>query len=268
MIIKKIIPICVCAILFCGCHPSQEEIVYDLINAENNYNLKEVDQFLTDNFMRYGTDTLNKEEYLDRLKNLKPIESKASILSIQNFDSVIKTEEQICNIVDSLLGITPYIVQKRTYRFVDNKVSSITNDSIFNYEEYQKSFEEKWASFAFWGNEKYDMENETEIANIKKYLFEYKNLPPAEKKQYKNYAHLQGTYISKDCAFYKKLIFKGKRTVTIVDAIFGFPFATSYELDEDIVKISTDQSDLLFEIEDSKTLVGEGFARGTFIKVD
>lgn len=170
MIIKKIIPICVCAILFCGCHQSKEEIVYDLINAENNYNLKEVDQFLTDNFMRYGTDTLNKEEYLDRLKNLKPIESKASILSIQNFDSVIKTEEQICNIVDSLLGITPYIVQKRT--------------------------------------------------------------------------------------------------VTIVDAIFGFPFATSYELDEDIVKISTDQSDLLFEIEDSKTLVGEGFARGTFIKVD
>ena len=67
---------------------------------------------------------------------------------------------------------------------------------------------------------------------------------------------------------YKALKFKGKRTVTIIDALWGFPFATSYELDEDLIKIKTDRSDLLFEIKDSQTLIGEGFAEGTFIKTD
>ena len=47
-----------------------------------------------------------------------------------------------------------------------------------------------------------------------------------------------------------------------------FPFSTSYELDEDIVKVRTDRGDLLFYIKDSKTLIGEGFAEGTFIRVN
>lgn len=55
-------------------------------------------------------------------------------------------------------------------------------------------------------------------------------------------------------------------SLQIIDAIFGFPFSTSYELDEDIVKVRTDRGDLLFEIKDSQTLVGEGFANGTFRK--
>jgi hypothetical protein len=70
----------------------------------------------------------------------------------------------------------------------------------------------------------------------------------------------------RDCTFYRKLIFRGKRTVTIVDAIFGFSLASSYELDEINIRIRTDKSDLLFEIKDSQTLIGEGFARGTFRK--
>ena len=51
-----------------------------------------------------------------------------------------------------------------------------------------------------------------------------------------------------------------------MDAIFEFPYATSYELDENLVKIRTDQSDLLFEIQDCQTLIGEGFAKGIFVK--
>ena len=64
------------------------------------------------------------------------------------------------------------------------------------------------------------------------------------------------------------LAFQGKRTVTIVDAIFGFPFSTSYELDEDIIKIKTDQGELLFVIKDNQTLLGEGFAKGTYRKTN
>ena len=102
---------------------------------------------------------------------------------------------------------------------------------------------------------------EDEILNVKIAVF-------LSKKEYRHYAHLQGTYVSKDCAFYRKLIFRGKKTVTIVDVIFGMSFASGYELDEDIIRVKTDKSDLLFEIKDSQTLIGEGFAKGTFRKIN
>lgn len=144
---------------------------------------------------------------------------------------------------------------------------SITVDSTLNYEDYTISLNEKYIPFAFYAKEQYGIDDEREIAtNIKKYLSEYVGLPISDRKQYKTYAHLQGTFVSRDCAFYRKLVFRGKRTVTIVDAIFGLSFASSYELDENIIRIRTDKSDLLFEIKDSQTLIGEGFARGTFRK--
>ena len=105
------------------------------------------------------------------------------------------------------------------------------------------------------------------IINIKKYLAEYRNLPVSTKKKYKTYANLQGTYVG-DNTFYRKLIFRGKNTVTIIDAIFGLPFSTSYEVDENYIRIRTDKSDLLFEIKDGKTLIGEGFATGKFTKIN
>lgn len=49
----------------------------------------------------------------------------------------------------------------------------------------------------------------------------------------------------------------------------GKDYVFSYqanERDENIIRIRTDKSDLLFEIKDSQTLIGEGFARGTFRK--
>ena len=165
------------------------------------------------------------------------------------------------------MEVTPAIIQRKTYRFVDDKLVSITVDSILNYVDYTISLNEQYIPFAFYIKDQYGIDDEREIAtNIKKYLSEYIGLPISDRKQYKTYAHLQGIFVSKDCAFYRKLIFRGKRTVTIVDAIFGFSFASSYEVDEDIVRIRTDKSDLLFEINDSQTLIGEGFAKGTFRK--
>lgn len=266
---KKIISIFACTFLLISCHQSKEGIVKDLLEAENNFQIEKLSQFLTDSFVCYGTDTLGKEAFLARLEANKLAECQISLLNIQDLDSIVKTEEQLSTIIDVPLEIAPLIVQKKTYRFSDNKLVSITFDSVLNLDEYTKSFDEKTIPFIFWVKDQYDIKDEMEIlANIKKYLPKYTNLPISEKKQYKNYAHLQGTYVSKDCTLYKKLIFKGKRTVTIIDAIFGFPFATSYELDEDLVKIRTDQSDLLFEIKDSQTLIGEGFASGTFIKAN
>ena len=264
---KKYISILVCVFIFSACQKSKQMIVEDLIEAKNCFEKEKVNQILSDNFMSYGTDTLNKEEYLSTIDTLKAFEYESSIFHIQDLDSIVKTEELVRSIVDSLLEVTPVIIQKKTYRFVDDKLASITVDSTLYYEDYIISLNEKYIPFAFYVKEQYGIDDEREIAaNIKKYLSEYVGLPISDRKQYKTYAHLQGTFVSKDCAFYRKLIFRGKRTVTIVDAIFEFSFASSYELDEDIIRIRTDKSDLLFEIKDSQTLIGEGFARGTFRK--
>ena len=264
---KKFIPILVCVFIFSACQKSKQMIVEDLIEAKNCFQKEKVNQILSDNFMFYGTDTLNKEEYLSSIDTLKAFGCQSSILQVQDLDSIVKTEERVRSIVDSLLEVTPAIIQKKTYRFVDDKLVSITVDSILNYVDYTISLNEKYIPFTFYVKEQYGIDDEREIAtNIKKYLSEYVGLPVSVRKQYKTYAHLQGTYVSRDCAFYRKLIFRGKRTVTIVDAIFGFSFASSYEVDEDIIRIRTDKSDLLFEIKDNQTLIGEGFARGTFRK--
>ena len=79
---------------------------------------------------------------------------------------------------------------------------------------------------------------------------------------------LNGTYISdSDRALYQSFTFKGNSTVVIKDGIFGFDFATSYEKDGNLICIKTDQSDLLLEIVTPDSLVGEGFAKGSFKKV-
>lgn len=237
---KKFIPVFVCVILFSACQQSKQGIVKDLLEAENSFEKEKVNQLLSDSFMFYGPETLNKDEYFSRVDSLKSIECQSTILKIQVLDSIVKTEEQERSIIDSLLEVTPAIIRYKTYRFVDDKLLSITVDSTLHFEEYYKSLNEKVVPFTFYVNDQYDIEDGKELyANIKKYLSEYVSLPTSDKKQYKHYAHLQGTYVSKDCAFYRKLIFRGKKTVTIVDAIFGMSFASGYELDEDIIRVKT-----------------------------
>ena len=271
---KKYLLLCVfsvCVVLLISCHKSKPEIVNDFIDAKNSYDTEKLSQYLTDDFMYYYDDTVSdKSEYLDKdgWDIFKTIEEKTTLLKIQDLDSIIKTEETVSHIADSLLEVNPKIVLKRTYRFSGDKLKSITVDSILNPEEYQKSYNEKYIPFAFYIQDKYDIrdENELTIEHIIKYLNEYVALPISEREEYSTYAHLQGAFTSNDCHLYKALIFRGKKTVTIIDGFFGFPFATSYEIDENYIRIRTDKSDLLFEIKDSETLIGEGFAQGTFTK--
>lgn len=69
-----------------------------------------------------------------------------------------------------------------------------------------------------------------------------------------------------ETSIYRKLVFKGKSTVVIYDKFIGIPFPTSYVIDEDYIRITTDKSDLLLRIKDNKTLEGEGWAKGVFKK--
>ena len=268
---KRGILLLVCAVLFSSCHKSKTDIVTGFIKVLNSHNEEEISGLLTDDFTYYwnDTETLSKNDFLTYVNSKKEIEAKSTILNIQCIDSVVKTEEKLISIIDSLLEITPNLERKKTYRFSGDKLKSITNDTTLYYEEYTKSFNEKTTPFVFYIKEKYGIQDEKDLLkDIKKYLSEYITLSASDRKTYRTYAYLQGTFVSEDNPFYKKLVFKGKRTVSIVDAIFGLSFATSYEVDENYIRIRTDQSDLLFEVVDANTLIGEGFAKGTFKKAN
>ena len=107
---KKFIPILVCVFIFSACQKSKQMIVEDLIEAKNCYEKEKVNQILSDKFMFYGTDVLNKEEYMSSIDTLKAFEYQSSILQIQDLDSIVKTEERVRSIVDSLLEVTPAII--------------------------------------------------------------------------------------------------------------------------------------------------------------
>lgn len=92
-------------------------------------------------------------------------------------------------------------------------------------------------------------------------LIEFKNLVLTAKQQ-----KFLGIYVNTKDGIYKKFDFKGESTCTIIDGFFGFPFSTSYERDGNLIRIKTDKSDLLLTIKDSETLIGEGWAEGTYIK--
>lgn len=77
---------------------------------------------------------------------------------------------------------------------------------------------------------------------------------------------VEGTYTNTKKGFYKSINFKSATTVIITDGIIGHEYATSYVIDGEIIRLKTDKSDLLFTVKDSKTLVGEGFAKGTYLK--
>lgn len=87
---------------------------------------------------------------------------------------------------------------------------------------------------------------------------------PIEVEMPKSEIKLAGIWNSKDNPLYPTLEFKGKSTV-VIKTIMG-PFATSYERDEEFIRVRTDQSDLLFEVISADSIVGSGYAKGVWIK--
>lgn len=254
-------------LVICSCKQNKEELVHDFIRSSNNFEKEKLEMLLTEDFIYYGTSvTLDKTEYLNRIDSLKKVESKLSILNIIENEAFIKTEERVTSALDSLLEIKPEIILKKTYYFNEGKINKITIDSIINWEEYAQSFVKEYSNFMDYMRFNHEIiDNEIIWSNILKYLTEYHILPQSDKKRFKTISNLQGTFVSKN-SIYAKLIFRGKSTVTVVDAFLGFPFATSYDIDEQYLRIKADNTFLLFEIIDDRTLIGEGFATGTFYK--
>lgn len=78
---------------------------------------------------------------------------------------------------------------------------------------------------------------------------------------------LKGTYVSEDNLLYRSFTFKGKSTVVLKDGIIGFEHVLSYEKDENFIRIKSTPSDLLLKVVTMDSLVGEGFATGSYTKI-
>ncbi len=76
--------------------------------------------------------------------------------------------------------------------------------------------------------------------------------------------NINGKWESKENPLYPILEFKGKSTI-VIKTIMG-SFASSYERDEEFIRVRTDKSDLLFEIVSEDSIKGSGFAEGIWIK--
>lgn len=75
-----------------------------------------------------------------------------------------------------------------------------------------------------------------------------------------------GTFASNEDIQYKSFNFKSKDSVTVTDAYTDSVFTSKYVIDGDMIKLYDQQNTIMLLIRDDKTLVGEGFTRGTFTK--
>ncbi len=76
---KRVVLFFVCVTLLSSCRQSKSDIVKDYIDDINSYDSKKLNQLLTDNFMYYGKDTLNKTIYMTIMDYEKNIGQKASL---------------------------------------------------------------------------------------------------------------------------------------------------------------------------------------------
>lgn len=247
---------------------NKENAIEELTSLSNNYEIEKIKEKLSDDFIYYQHNKkYSKQEYLDIIDSLKRYETTSKILTLENQDSLIVTEEELMNMVDSFLEVSPRIKYRRTYRFVDNKIQSITRDTVLNFEKYLESLTEKIVPFSTYTKYELNIKNEKDIFDdLKNYLLKYSSLSNEEKNKYKIIGNLQGVYTCEKC-IYAKVEFKGMSTVVIYDGFLGIPFPTSYVMDQEYIRVKTDKSDLLFKIEGNDKLIGEGWAKGEYIKV-
>lgn len=89
-------------------------------------------------------------------------------------------------------------------------------------------------------------------------------IPAEPVKPAKSEVNLAGKWRSKDNKLYPVIEFKGKSTVVISTFLGIFP--SSYERDEEYIRVRTDKSDLLFEVVSEDSIVGSGYAKGVWIR--
>ncbi|SEA92542.1 SH3 domain-containing protein [Pedobacter hartonius] len=79
---------------------------------------------------------------------------------------------------------------------------------------------------------------------------------------------VKGIYVNTRGGIYHSFDFKGENTVMVTDGLVGLQFASGYILDGKIIRITSNQGDILLNIQNEKTLTGEGFSAGEYKRKD
>jgi hypothetical protein len=276
---KKLSLVLFLAITLTNCTVDKTKIVEDVIENINSKNYKESSKYLAEDFkyIKFNSDSIYDKTYFMEVFNKPSIKGNNfiyNIVDIEETDSTVSTKEEQYRPWDTILQVGTYTEVRKTYYFTGEKINKIIIDSILNEEKYVEEFNELISPVNEFIEEKYGNEIEELkgkvrldylYENVLSYFIEYSKLSDEEKNEYKISSYLKGTFTCKG-GIYAKLVFKGKSTVVIYDGFIGIPFPTSYVIDENYIRIRTDKSDLLLKIKDSKTLEGEGWAKGTYIK--
>lgn len=267
---KKQIILSISILLFLlGCTPSNTKLVNEFVKAVNSHDIATLKDILSDDFIfkdSYSPD-YNKDSVLNHHRNPDPEGYIRRIIRLTDSMDVITTKEEINSYMDSMLNVTPKYTVLNHYTFSKGKISSIVVDTVLNYNDYKIGWDRNIRAYFYFLEYVLSIPIETINENsYKQYLTEYTKLSENDRQEIFKYSQVQGEYVSKNSRYYRKLKFKGKSTVVVVDAIFGNSYPTSYVLDGKYIRISSDQSDLLFEIVDNNTLIGEGFAEGVYRK--
>ena len=182
---KKLFLLILGIVLLMSCQKTKRGTVNNFIEAVNNYDVKSVDKLVSKDFVYIDDDTLSNSDFYSVLDSLKAHKVETLILKIEDADSLVKTKEQTRSILDSLLGVKPLLIKEKTYRFVEDRLSSVTVDSTLNDVEHKEELNEKKNAFLFYLKDKYEIEDEADIADeLVKYLKEYADLSPSDKKKY------------------------------------------------------------------------------------
>lgn len=259
-------------LMLSSCSPNKEELVRDFVDHLNNERYDQAGTLISNDFS--ADDAINeatgKGEYISRRKLDEEMDRRIDVTVIREDDDRLYTKEKLSTILDSLLEIDVNVHHYKTYTIKDGQISGVKLDSTSGQDAYEEAFNKVLLYVATAAEDKHGSDYKSE-SNVKKDLVklskEYSALSAEEKREVKLRSNLKGTYVCEGC-LYDRLEFKGKSTVVVYDGFFGFPFPSSYELDEEFIRIRTDKSDLLLEVIDEETLEGDGWARGTFKKVN
>ncbi|GAB3750046.1 hypothetical protein [Spirosoma pomorum] len=239
-----------------SCKRDQKKIVEDYLRYSNSYDTTSVKKSIDDSFMIYNNPVSENQNL--NLADFQYTGGKIVLFSISKSDSVIKTTEQWTSAIDSLLDVKIKLIVHNSYRFKNNKIKSITIDSVENVRAYKaEQTKNSMGLLAYVNAEHPNFTSSDRMKNLLKLTAEYHSLSPSKKKEYLIKSLLNGSKFISNNMFGMELDFKSKTIVVI--STMGVRVPTTYSIEEEMIYIKPLEGSLpmLLSFKDNNTLVGD-----------
>lgn len=268
---KTLVIFVVLGYLLVGCSKSKESLVNDYFESLRKRDTATLIKYLDSKFeANNGDTTIDRSAFILRQQDEFFHEKRFDISDITDEDSLIRVKFTSWTPMDSALEVNTRFKLVIKFYFNNNKINKLIYEVDRDLKkEYNDEFRKKYTALRWFLEDKGVID--TTIANDDRVGYrnffiknstKFNNANPKLKEDYIRTSFIRGTYTCNDC-IYREIQFKGKSTCLVL----GF-YGTSYEVDEDYIRIKTDKGDLIFKIIDSNTLEGEGWAAGTYRKLN